>query len=366
MQAWASLVERECHLILQRNKALAMFQRRMARWTDKLVHNLFKLPVFRQSCLNRVGSDESLLVQAIRHNVNQNDLALYNLLHIWRIVRENAEYSNVDLRRKRILEIGTSKLPGLPLIILLEGCQHYYANNVFTVHDSLPESSGELLAAFLLGLRHCDPDRVEQVLRWEQVDERRVGRLDPTCFTNLSPVPAEDIDLPDNSVDVVFSIAVFEHLSNPSAVLENTFRILKPGGWCFHAIDLRDHRDFARPLEFLKLNDSAYRQACPAGENRWRASDFLHACTAVGWDVERAQFIDEALRLAGGTRTDAWFQIHHRQNVHSSLAAFDPWVSREMRSSFSEPFSEKSLQDLSVLSMSISCRKAPTEHAEAA
>lgn len=241
--------------------------------------------------------------------------------------------------------------------MLLEGCQHFYANNIFTVDDWLPRSSAELITAFLLGLGHCGVDRLEEIACWERVDESEVARLRPAHFTNLSPAAAETIDLADSSVDVVFSMAVFEHVSDPSAVLANTFRVLKPGGWCFHAIDLRDHRDFSRPLEFLKLSDKSYRQACPQGENRWRASDFLQACVETGWQVERAQFIDEALRLAGAKCTDAWFHLHHQQPIRTSLTAFPPSVSPQLRASFAEPFCKKSLQDLSVLSMSLSCRK---------
>ena len=41
---------------------------------------------------------------------------------------------------------------------------------------------------------------------------------------------AERIPLADNSFDVVYSLAVLEHVSNPETVVAEMFRVLKPGG----------------------------------------------------------------------------------------------------------------------------------------
>jgi SAM-dependent methyltransferase len=39
------------------------------------------------------------------------------------------------------------------------------------------------------------------------------------------------IPLPDNSVDVIFSVSVFEHLGDPKIIADEFTRVLKPGGW---------------------------------------------------------------------------------------------------------------------------------------
>lgn len=43
--------------------------------------------------------------------------------------------------------------------------------------------------------------------------------------------PGGAIPLPDNSADIVYSYAVFEHVADPEPVASELQRILKPGGW---------------------------------------------------------------------------------------------------------------------------------------
>lgn len=63
--------------------------------------------------------------------------------------------------------------------------------------------------------------------------------------------PAEALTLPDAAFDVVFSNAVLEHVEDIEATCRELFRVTRPGGIHAHQIDLRDHHDFAKPLEFL-------------------------------------------------------------------------------------------------------------------
>lgn len=54
--------------------------------------------------------------------------------------------------------------------------------------------------------------------------------------------------------DLVFSVAVLEHVWDLETFISNNFKCLKPGGICIHWVDFRDHRDFSRPLEFLTIS----------------------------------------------------------------------------------------------------------------
>lgn len=44
----------------------------------------------------------------------------------------------------------------------------------------------------------------------------------------------QEIPLPDNSVDLVVSRAVMEHLDSPQAFLHHSYRVMKPGGYAIH------------------------------------------------------------------------------------------------------------------------------------
>jgi SAM-dependent methyltransferase len=53
----------------------------------------------------------------------------------------------------------------------------------------------------------------------------------PTLDEAFRTDPDGAIPLPDASVDVVFSCAVLEHVSNPKRTASEIARVLKPGGW---------------------------------------------------------------------------------------------------------------------------------------
>ena len=87
-------------------------------------------PTITSRHIRTIGSDESLLLEAISYNVNKNDRALYNLLHCAKLLNDAAHTLGETFSGKTILEIGTSREPGLPFILLLMGSQHYYASNI--------------------------------------------------------------------------------------------------------------------------------------------------------------------------------------------------------------------------------------------
>ncbi len=66
--------------------------------------------------------------------------------------------------------------------------------------------------------------------------------------------------------------------------------MLKPGGVTAHQIDMRDHRDFSKPLEFLKIDAAEWRsfeakQPAHLYMNRWRLSEFRAAFERSGFEI---------------------------------------------------------------------------------
>jgi SAM-dependent methyltransferase len=87
--------------------------------------------------------------------------------------------------------------------------------------------------------------------------------------------------------DVVLSNAVLEHVQDIDVTAANLASVTVPGGYGLHQVDLRDHRDFSRPLEYLtmsRLDYDALRQLnrCEGG-GQWRLSAIGAAFEAAGF-----------------------------------------------------------------------------------
>lgn len=55
------------------------------------------------------------------------------------------------------------------------------------------------------------------------IDQSDLGKVDILC-------PADNIPVPDDSFDTVFSTQVLEHVANHGGMLTEAYRVLKPGG----------------------------------------------------------------------------------------------------------------------------------------
>lgn len=170
-----------------------------------------------------------------------------------------------------IAELGPGDSLGIGLAALLSGVNHYYALDVVRYADL-----GRNLAIFdglvqLFARRAGIPDDAEfpevrprlQSYRFpahiltekrlnESLDKRRVQTIrdslahidhDPPGERRISYFAPWDSDaiLRENSVDMIYSQAVLEHVND----LEQTYRALsqwlKPGGFMSHVIDFRCH-----------------------------------------------------------------------------------------------------------------------------
>jgi SAM-dependent methyltransferase len=115
----------------------------------------------------------------------------------------------------------------------------------------------------------------------------RVGdrcQLSPERFEYRVGAPIEMAPFGDASFDFIFSCACLEHVDDPERALRQMHRILRPGGLMLHQIDFRDHRDFSRPLEFLRYREALWRWISAGSYlNRWRPSQFRGAFSRIGF-----------------------------------------------------------------------------------
>jgi SAM-dependent methyltransferase len=91
---------------------------------------------------------------------------------------------------------------------------------------------------------------------------------------------AQNIDLPDNSVDVVFSHSILHHLSYPTMAFREIERILKPGGY-YLVQDVKASWLFRLLLWITKIEDiddtaDPYDPAVPAcGDSPWEGNNAI-------------------------------------------------------------------------------------------
>jgi hypothetical protein len=143
-------------------------------------------------------------------------------------------------------------------------------------------------------------------------------------------------------------------------VLRNTLRVLRPGGHCVHLIDLREHRDFSRPLDFLRLGEAEYRERTGAPENRLRAGDWLELFAKAGFEIASARFMDRAPGLLASGQTDAGRMLLVPCDAlypRRQLSEIEPWVDDALRASFDPAYRSKSLAELSALGMHVVARR---------
>ena len=87
------------------------------------------------------------------------------------------------------------------------GCNRGYLLHSFLQHEKFTAIGGDLVSYYLNDARRNYGDQIE--------------------FVETTPT---HIPLPDNSVDVVYTIDTVEHLSEPREIFQDVFRVLKPGG----------------------------------------------------------------------------------------------------------------------------------------
>ena len=98
--------------------------------------------------------------------------------------------------------------------------------------------------------------------------------------------------LDSESVDLVVSSSVLEHVDAVEASFRELRRILKRGGLMIHFIDLRDHF-FAFPLEMLKYSERCWRRYLNPkggfGQNRMRWHEYIALTEKNNFKVVLAQ-----------------------------------------------------------------------------
>ncbi|MFW6127209.1 MAG: class I SAM-dependent methyltransferase [Thermodesulfobacteriota bacterium] len=191
------------------------------------------------------------------------------------------------IKGKKVLEIGPGTNFGLILSLACHGAQALVADRFLAPWD--PDYHPRFYALL----------RDRLINRWPSIDTTPLDMVlsqggYPRESISLYPYSLEELsELPDESVDVIISNAVLEHLYDLKSAFTYLARITKPGGLDIHTVDFRDHRDFSRPLEYLLLSDKEFARGFKEchGEhgNRYRPQEMRQLFEQVGFTIKSLQ-----------------------------------------------------------------------------
>jgi len=183
----------------------------------------------------------------------------------------------------RFMEIGTGWYPTLPVCWHLAG-----AAQVITF--DLQRHLNQRLTERMLSALEAHLPAISTVARMDVTAAYRKLQADRLPIDYRAPADATASQLPDNSIDVLFSNSVLEHVPREiiRLMMQETYRVLRPGGLAMHSVNCTDHYAYfdrhITAINYLTFtaadwqfwnNDLQY-------QNRMRPQDFIELSEHAG------------------------------------------------------------------------------------
>lgn len=236
------------------------------------------------------------------------DYALSNASDFCRLINK----CGLSVDGLRFLELGPGINFGVQLILASMGARVSLADRFLAAWDDdyHPELYRQLAAKWD-GPKHC----LEAVISAGGYGEH----------LTLIEAAAEDLGvIPDGSMDFILSNAVFEHIYDLPKVSREIARVLRVGGRGSHQIDMRDHRDFERPIEHLTMLEVEFEAVAKESHyefgNRYRSAEFWAHFESAGLLVTEREINSIALP---GYQSDALPRLRQSQSAYRNWPAED-------------------------------------------
>jgi len=250
----------------------------------------------------------------------------------WRLMMGHLRTVKARVAGGTLLEMGTGWYPTFPLCLYLAGAGRVYT---FDLNPYLkPEMTvalAERLATHVpLIARESGRPEAEVAAQQVAVAAALRGGASITAATGgvieyRAPADASKTALPAESLDVVFSNSVLEHVPGEviEACLAEARRILRPGAVVFHSVNCGDHYAYVDSgidqLHYLQYSEAAWRKWNNAFlyQNRLRAIDFTEMAKRAGFTVEidTSRPNPKRLRQLESIRVDPYFARYSRDQL---------------------------------------------------
>lgn len=203
------------------------------------------------------------------------------------------EQFNYPVQGQRIVELGTGWDGSAALTLLALGAARVESFDSRRHLD--PKLKSKALRLLAERRDYRETDELPFAPDYERlIDQCRAEAAETGTFVYHAPADAQATGLPADSVDLYYSLAVLEHVpvAELQGILAESFRILRPGGFCYHYVQPRMHAadmdSFATDVEFLGLSDFWWNAlfANPISyENRLRACDYEALLKSAGFRI---------------------------------------------------------------------------------
>jgi ubiquinone/menaquinone biosynthesis C-methylase UbiE len=249
----------------------------------------------------------------------------------WKLMLGHLRSSKLPLAGATLLEMGSGWYPTFPVCLWLGGAKRIYT------FDLNRYMKPEMTIAMVERLeRHVGTIAEESGAPSTEVDTRRrellaalqrgasISTATGGAIDYHAPADAAKTQLPDASVDVVFSNSVLEHVPGP--VIDDCFRearrILKPGGIVFHSVNCGDHYAYVdrsiSQLHYLKYSEPAWQKWNNAFlyQNRLRAEDFTAMAKNSGFviEIDTSRPHPTRLKQLDEIRVHPWFSERYSRD----------------------------------------------------
>jgi SAM-dependent methyltransferase len=215
----------------------------------------------------------------------------------WQLMLQYLRQADRGVGGQVLLEVGTGWYPTLPVCHILGG-----ARNVYTV-DIVQHADEELTFRMLRALEGSletiagASGRALGAVREHYAALRRA-----TTWTELlaasgieyrAPEDASKLNLPDRSIDILYSNSVLEHVT-PSLIgpiMREAHRVLKDDGLAVHAVACNDHYAYFDKsisfVNFLRYSDKEWRfwNNSLNYQSRLRAIDYTRMTQEAGFRI---------------------------------------------------------------------------------
>lgn len=276
------------------------------------------------------------LLQRTCGKMRDFDANLSDKIYDWTLSMGYLSEVGFCVRGKRLMEIGTGWHPALPICFVLAGAGSVKTFDLvrllsekltFRLLDSL-----EQYVPKIADLAGRDPAIVHARLQEFRRSKNLSELLSKSGIEYFAPADACATGLEADSIDLVFSNSVLEHVRREvmAALMEESFRVLRPGGLALHNVACGDHyAHFDKSIShvnFLQYGEREWRlwNNPMQYQNRMRAQEFVDLATYAGFRVisKKTHIVPGTMEALASMRIASEFDRFSRDEIAETTVDF--------------------------------------------